>query len=92
MARVVRTPGGYQFVGLSLAGMRLVNDFQRRFPLLCKPSEDPQFRLIRRGSPAQNLELQKLITEVLTRDPEPQLPTFSKKQARTRVTIPPAMD
>jgi hypothetical protein len=72
MARIIKTPGGFQFLGLSPAGRRLVNEFQRRFPLLCNPSHAPEFRLIRLGSPAQNLELQKLIKEVLTRDPEPQ--------------------
>jgi hypothetical protein len=71
MARVVRVPGGYEFIGLSLTGMRLVNEFQRHFPLLCAPSGIPDFRFIRCGSAEQNVELGKLIADVLERDPEP---------------------
>jgi hypothetical protein len=70
MARVVRVPDGYEFIGLRLTGMRLVNEFQRRFPRMCAPSREPDLRLIRQGSSAKNLELAKLITNVLRLDPE----------------------
>jgi len=80
LARVVSVREGYEFSGLQIAGMRLVNEFQLRFPLLCAPSHEPAFRLIGRGSPAENLELEKLIAEVRRLDPdEPPSAKFSKR-------------
>ena len=52
--------------------MRLVNEFQRHHPPLCKPSQQPDFRFIRVGSQEQNLQLEKLIADVLTLDCETQ--------------------
>ena len=71
MAQVFKVSDGYEFVNLSITGMRLVNEFQRHHPLLCKPSHRPDFRFIRLGSPTQKLQLDKLIADVRSRDPEP---------------------
>ena len=70
MAKVFRIPGGYEFVRLSLVGRRLVNEFQRHFPKLCKPAEEPDSRYVRLGSPKQNREIEKLVSEVVLRDPD----------------------
>jgi hypothetical protein len=69
MATVTRNSAGYEFVGLSSAGMRLVNEFQRYHPQLCVPSHVPNYRFIRHGSLEQNLELGKLVAEVRRLDP-----------------------
>jgi len=62
---------GYEFENLRAVGKRLVNEFQRYHPLLCKPSPQPSCRYIRLGSPEENLRLQKLIADVVAQDPEP---------------------
>ena len=80
MAKVIRVPDGYEFVGLSRIGMRLVNEFQRHHPLLCKPSQEPDFRFIRLGSPEQNLRLERLIAEVRAKDPELKVPEFKTRK------------
>ena len=80
MAKVIRVCEGYQFSNLHVAGMRLVNEFQRRFPFLCAPSQDPQYRLVHMGSPIENLELDRLVAEVRRLDPDtPPNTTFSKR-------------
>lgn len=71
MAKVYKTAGGYQFAGLSTTGMRLVNEFQRHYPHLCEPTQEPNLRFVRLGSPEQNLKLGKLIADVRAHDPEP---------------------
>jgi len=75
MATVTKTPRGYEFAGLSLVGMRLVNEFQRHHPELCEPTLQPQYRYVRLGSPEQNLLLERLVFEVTVRDPEQIPPT-----------------
>ena len=70
MARVFKAKDGYEFVHLSRIGMRLVNEFQRHNPNLCKPTEQPDYRYIRCGSQEQNRLLETLVVEVLQRDPE----------------------
>lgn len=70
MAKVTKNSSGYEFVGLSVVGMRLVNEFQRNHPLLCVPSSHPDYRFIRLGSPGQNLLLGKLAADIRARDPE----------------------
>jgi hypothetical protein len=69
MSTVLRKPSGYEFTGLGTIGKRLVNEFQRSHPDLCKPSFDPSYRYIRLGSPEQNLMLEKLVADVVTQDP-----------------------
>lgn len=73
MAHVFKVTDGYEFVRLSAIGMRLVNEFQRHYPDLCKPAEEPNFRFIHLGSPKQNAELEKLVEMVRTRDREADL-------------------
>ena len=70
MARVFQLSTGYEFVHLSRVGMQLVNEFQRLHPHLCNPSLEPDFRFIRFGSPEENSLLDKLVADVLARDPE----------------------
>ena len=70
MARVFKVPQGYEFVHLSTIGMRLVNEFQRQYPHLVKPSQDPDYRFVRLGTPEQAFQLEKLVANVLQRDPE----------------------
>jgi hypothetical protein len=79
MARVTRVPNGYEFSGLSGIGMRLVNEFQRQFPMQCVPSSEPNHRVIHLGSPVQNRFLEKLVAEVRARDPEPTPPQFKTR-------------
>jgi len=79
MAKVTRTPSGYEFSGLSGIGMRLVNEFQRQHPWLCVPSSEPNFRFIHLGSPEQNRLLGKLADDVRARDPEPTPPRFKTR-------------
>ena len=80
MAKVTRVPNGYEFSGLSGIGMRLVNEFQRRYPVLCVPSSEPHHRVIHLGSPVQNLLLEKLVADVRTQDPEPTSPPFKTRR------------
>jgi len=79
MAKVTRVPNGYEFSGLSRIGMRLVNEFQRQFPLLCAPTPEPDFRFIHVGSPEQTRLLEKLVAEVRRLDPEPTSPPFKRR-------------
>jgi hypothetical protein len=79
MAKVIERSNGYEFVGLSAIGMRLVNEFQRQHPLLCVPSSEPDYRFIRRGSPQQNLLLEKLVAVVIARDPDIKPPKFKTR-------------
>jgi len=46
MAKVIKRSDGYEFVGLSTAGMRIVNEFQRQHPSLCEPTSEPDYRFI----------------------------------------------
>ena len=80
MAKIVRVPNGYVLAGLTKIGMRLVNEFQRYHPLLCKPAQQPDLRFIRVGSLEQNLQLEKLIANILSLDREnqPKPKPFSK--------------
>lgn len=68
MATVTPMSVGYEFADLNAVGKRLVNEFQRLHPLLCKPSPQPSYRYIRLGSSEQNLELRKLVINVIARD------------------------
>lgn len=70
MSKVIRCASGYEFTGLSVVGMHLVNEFQRFHPGLCIPSSEPSYRFIRQGSLEQNLALGKLVADVRTQDPE----------------------
>ena len=72
MAKVFRVSGGYEFTALSAVGMRLVNEFQRHYPHMCQPSQQPDFRFIRLGSDEENLHLGRLISDVRAHDPEHQ--------------------
>jgi hypothetical protein len=76
MSTVLPSGNGYEFALLSTAGMRLVNEFQRVHPELCLPSSEPSYRYIRRGSPEQNVLLEKLAAEVRARDPVITPPKF----------------
>jgi len=80
MAKVIKRSNGYEFVGLSEVGMRLVNDFQRHHPMLCEPSPEPDFRFICLGSPQQSLQLGNLVAKVLADDPEPTPPMFKTRK------------
>lgn len=80
MSKVIKTASGYEFTGLSAVGMRLVNEFQRYHPELCLPSSEPTYRFIRLGSPEQNVPLGRLVTDVRTRDPDPQPPLSNFKK------------
>ena len=71
MATVTPMSVGYEFADLNAVGKRLVNAFQRLHPLLCNPSPQPSYRYIRLGSSEQNLELRKLVIDVIARDSEP---------------------
>ena len=64
MVNVMRTSTGYIFERLNAAGMKLVNEFQRRYPQLCEPSNEPTFRFIRCGSAEDNHALGELIAKV----------------------------
>ena len=70
MARVFRNHDGYEFVHLGRIGMQLVNEFQRHHPRMCKPTQEPEFRSIRFGADEENIRLEKLVADVLERDPE----------------------
>lgn len=70
MAQVFKVTDCYEFARLSAIGMRLVNEFQRHYPHLCKPAEEPNVRFIHLGSAEQNSELEKLVEMVRTRDRE----------------------
>ena len=70
MAKVTKTSGGYEFIGLGAPGKRLVNEFQRNHPSLCIPSSHPDYRFVRLGSAEDNLPIAKLINDVKTGDPE----------------------
>lgn len=83
MAKVINMSTGYEFAGLSAVGKRLVNEFQRQHPLLCRPSAQPSDRFIYLGSPEQNLLLKKLVADVAARDPEPK-PTLWAKQKSSK--------
>ena len=74
MAKVTRVPNGYEFSDLSGIGMRLVNEFQRRYPPLCVPSSQPNHRVIHLGSPVHNRFLEELVGKVRAQDPEPTPP------------------
>ena len=82
MAKVIKRSTGYEFVGMSAAGMRLVNEFQTQHPLPCLPSPVPDYRFIRLGSQEQKLKLEKLATDVISRDPDKILspPTFKTRK------------
>jgi hypothetical protein len=84
MARVFKGRDGYEFINLGRAGMSLVNEFQRHYPRICAPTQEPDFRFIRFGSHEENLQLEKLVADVLERDPEvPWKPKpFSKARAQ----------
>ena len=69
MAVVIKMSNGYEFAGLSTAGMRLVNEFQRHHPLQCEPSSRPDIRFIHLGSPEQNHLLGDLIARVKIEEP-----------------------
>ena len=85
MAQIFRVPDGYEFVRLSTIGMRLVNEFQRHHPHLCKPTVEPDFRYIRLGSPEQAVELEKLVVRVRTHDPEPDTKASPKILSKAKV-------
>jgi hypothetical protein len=84
MAIVTRYSIGYEFSGLSLVGMRLVNEFQRQYPQLCEPSLYPNFRFIRFGKPEQNCLLEKLVDNVRAGDPEMALSPSRRRPYVTR--------
>lgn len=86
MAQVFRVSDGYEFVRLSAIGMRLVNEFQRHYPHLCKPAEQPNFRYIRLGSPTENLELERLVADVLSRDREQDWKPTPKPLSKAQVS------
>lgn len=71
MAKITKMSTGYEFADMSAIGMRLVNEFQRLYPLLCVPSPHPDYRFIRHGSPEQNRVLAALVVRVKVEDPEP---------------------
>ena len=70
MAKVIKRSKGYEFVGLSPIGMRLVNEFQRQHPTLCEPTSEPDYRFIRQGSSEEIAELGRLVVQVLANDPD----------------------
>ncbi len=70
MAKVIKSSNGYEFVGLSTVGMRLVNEFQRQHPSLCEPTSEPDYRFIREGSPEERVQLGRLVVQVLAKDPD----------------------
>jgi len=82
MATAAKNSCGYEFTGLSAVGMRLVNEFQRSHPELCKPSSEPSYRYIRQGSSEQNLLLEKLVSDIRLRDPD-----ATPHRSQRRVTI-----
>jgi hypothetical protein len=71
MAHVTNFSSGYAFTNLGAVGRRLLNDFQRHYPLLCKPSSELSYRYVRSGSPAENSLIRNLIADVIARDQEP---------------------
>jgi hypothetical protein len=68
MAIVTKTSTGYIFERLNAAGMKLVNEFQRQHPQLCKPNIEPMFGFIRCGSAEDNHALGELIAKVRATD------------------------
>jgi hypothetical protein len=78
MAKVARVSNGYEFSGMSRIGMRLVNEFQRYHPELCKPSSDPSYRYVHLGAAEQNLLLEQLVADVRARDPETPPPSKTR--------------
>jgi len=70
MAKVIKRSNGYEFVGLSKIGMRLVNKFQRKHPSLCEPTSEPTCRFIREGSKEESIQLGRLAVQVLANDPD----------------------
>jgi hypothetical protein len=82
MAKVIKRSNGYEFVGLSTIGMRIVNEFQRQHPSLCEPTSDPDYRFIRQGSPEESVQLERLVVQVLANDPDrpPQTLTMHPRQ------------
>ena len=76
MAKVNKSANGYEFSNLSGIGMRLVNEFQRCNPELCRPSSNPTYRFVRFGSPERNVLLERLVADVRRLDPDVTLPLF----------------
>ena len=70
MAKVIKRSNGYEFVGLSRVGMRIVNEFQRQHPSLCEPTSEPDYRFIREGSSEESGQLERLAVQVLAHDPD----------------------
>ena len=70
MAKVIKRANGYEFVGLTTVGMRIVNEFQRQHPSLCEPTSEPDYRFIREGSPEERVQLGRLVVQVLANDPD----------------------
>ena len=70
MAKVIKRSNGYEFVGLSTVGMRIVNEFQRQHPSLCEPTSEPDYRFIREGAPEERVQLGRLVVQVLANDPD----------------------
>jgi len=70
MAKVINRSHGYEFVGLSAVGMQIVNEFQRQHPSLCNPTSDPDYRFVRQGSPEECAQLERLVVQVLSKDPD----------------------
>jgi hypothetical protein len=81
MAKVTKMSNGYDFAGLCTVGKRIVNEFQRHHPLLCKPSPQPSHRFVYLGSPEQNLLVERLVADVLALDPEPKPALWPKQKA-----------
>jgi hypothetical protein len=70
MAKVIKKANGYEFVGLTTVGMRIVNEFQRKHPSLCEPTSEPDYRFIREGTPKECAQLERLVVQVLANDPD----------------------
>ena len=84
MAKVIKRSNGYEFVGLSTIGMRIVNEFQKQHPSLCESASKPDYRFIREGSPDESVQLGRLVVQVLANDPDrpPQMLTMSSQSLR----------
>lgn len=82
MAQVTNFSTGYAFTNLSAVGRKMLNDFQRHYPLLFKPSSELSCRYVRSGSPEENSLIRRLIADVIARDPEPKQEQWPGKTRR----------
>ena len=82
MAQVANLSTGYAFTNLRAVGRRLLNEFQRHHPRLCRPSPELSYRYVRSGSPEENSLIRQLIADVIAGDPEPKQERWPVKTRR----------